>query len=163
MSSNQQIRILAKPTQSGQLFQEVGCESRSTLKGLWFRESDKRGVGILGIASLASLKATRGGNRGVNARLIIKIQEILDDSTITRDRKIHELDKKLQDLDDNIKTAERLDLVILQRLQRMRWKTRLQTHTTPTWSYTTFVTRRSTSLRGKRKKKTTRKPLIKQQ
>lgn len=68
------------------------------------------------MATLGTLISRRGGNRGVVTRLLGKLNAIMTDQTLDRDRKIHELNKKLQDLHDKIKVIETLDAEILQNL-----------------------------------------------
>lgn len=58
------------------------------------------------MATLGSLISRRGGNRGVVTRLLGKINAITTDQTLDRARKIHELNKKLQDLHDKIKVID---------------------------------------------------------
>ncbi|EFX75646.1 hypothetical protein DAPPUDRAFT_323133 [Daphnia pulex] len=67
------------------------------------------------MASVASLTSKRGGNRGAITRLIAKISDIIADASMDRDRKIHELNKKL-DLYDKIKVVEALDTEIVELL-----------------------------------------------
>jgi hypothetical protein len=61
------------------------------------------------MASVATLTSKRGGNRGVVTRLIAKISDIITDAAMDRDRKIYELNKKLEDLHDKIKVVKTLD------------------------------------------------------
>ncbi|XP_045023635.1 uncharacterized protein LOC123468017 [Daphnia magna] len=58
------------------------------------------------MASVATLTSKRGGNRGAVTRLITKLSDIITDATMHRDRKIYELNKKLEDLHDKIKVVE---------------------------------------------------------
>ena len=59
--------------------------------------------------TLQALTQKRGGNRGAVTRLLTKLQGIVDDTTLDRDLKIYELDKKLQDLRSKLKLIETLD------------------------------------------------------
>ena len=59
--------------------------------------------------TLQALTQKRGGNRGAVTRLLTKLQGIVDDTTLDRDLKIYELDKKLQDLHSKLKLIETLD------------------------------------------------------
>ncbi|KAI9558403.1 hypothetical protein GHT06_015183 [Daphnia sinensis] len=68
------------------------------------------------MATLGSLISKRGGNRGVVTRLLRRINNIMSDQAMERDRKIHELNKKLQKLHDKIKVLETLDSEIVQLL-----------------------------------------------
>ncbi|XP_057379667.1 uncharacterized protein LOC130701905 [Daphnia carinata] len=61
------------------------------------------------MASLNALGSKRAGNRGAVTRLIPKIQSIIDDQTMDKDQKVHELEKKLLDLHNKIKIIENLD------------------------------------------------------
>ena len=63
--------------------------------------------------NLASLKSKRVGNRGAVTRLINKITDIIADAGMDRDRKIYELNKKLEDLYSKIKIVESLDSEIV--------------------------------------------------
>ena len=68
------------------------------------------------MANVASLTSKRGGNRGSVTNLINKLSDIIADATMERDRKIHELNKKLEDLHDKIKLVESLDSEIIELL-----------------------------------------------
>ena len=68
------------------------------------------------MANVASLTSKRGGNRGAVTKLITKLSDIIADVTMERDRKIHELNKKLEDLHDKIKLVESLDSEIIELL-----------------------------------------------
>jgi acetolactate synthase small subunit len=68
------------------------------------------------MANVASLTSRRGGNHVAVARLIAKISDIVNDAAMDRDRKIHELNKKLGDLHDKIKVVETLDTEIVELL-----------------------------------------------
>ncbi|EFX80206.1 hypothetical protein DAPPUDRAFT_244003 [Daphnia pulex] len=68
------------------------------------------------MASVATLTSKRGGNRGAVTRLIAKLSDIINDAAMDRDRKIHELNKKLEDLHDKIKVVETLDSEIVELL-----------------------------------------------
>ena len=59
--------------------------------------------------TLQALTQKRGGNRGAVTRLLTKLQGIVDDTTLDRDLRIYELDKKLQDLHSKLKLIETLD------------------------------------------------------
>ncbi|XP_057377031.1 uncharacterized protein LOC130698388 [Daphnia carinata] len=61
------------------------------------------------MASINSLVSRRAGNRGAVTRLLPKIQAIIDDRLMEKERKIHELNRKLMDLHNKIKTIEALD------------------------------------------------------
>ncbi len=65
------------------------------------------------MSNVASLTSKRGGNRGAVTRLINKISDIIADAAMDRDRKIYELNKKLEDLHDKIKVVEALDSEIV--------------------------------------------------
>ena len=56
--------------------------------------------------ALQTLTQKRGGNRGVVTKRLAKLQDIVDDTTLDRDLKIYELDKKLQDLHAKLKLIE---------------------------------------------------------
>ena len=58
----------------------------------------------------------RDGNRGAVTQLITKLSNIIADATMDRDRKIHELNKKLEDLHDKNKVIEALDFEIVELL-----------------------------------------------
>lgn len=59
--------------------------------------------------ALKTLTQKRGGNRGTVTKLLTKLQSIVDDTTLDRDLKIYELEKKLQDLHSKIKHIQILD------------------------------------------------------
>ena len=68
------------------------------------------------MANVTSLTSKRGGNRGQVTKLITKLSDIIADATMDRDRKIHELNKRLEDLHDKIKVVEALDFEIVELL-----------------------------------------------
>jgi hypothetical protein len=68
------------------------------------------------MANVASLTSKHGGNRGAVTKIITKLSDIIADATMERDRKIHELNKKLEDLHDKIKLVESLDSEIIELL-----------------------------------------------
>lgn len=51
-------------------------------------------------------------------RLLGRINAIMSDQAMERDRKIHEFNKKLQELHDKIKVIETLDSEIIQMLNK---------------------------------------------
>jgi hypothetical protein len=69
------------------------------------------------MASLRSLIQKRGGNRTATTKLITQaIKNNIDYATNPRDRKIHLLTKKLEDLHTKLKALETLDTAILENL-----------------------------------------------
>ena len=69
------------------------------------------------MASWASLKSKRVGNRGAITRLINKITDIIAGAAMDRDPKIYKLNKKLEDLHGTIKIIESLDSEIVDLLR----------------------------------------------
>jgi len=61
------------------------------------------------IMALQTLTQKQGGNRWSVTKLLTKLQDIVDDTTLDRDLKIYELDKKLQDLHSKLKLIQSLD------------------------------------------------------
>lgn len=68
------------------------------------------------MASLRSLIQKRGGNRTATTNLIQAINNNIADATVPRDRKIHLLMKKLEDLHTKLKAFETLDAAIVENL-----------------------------------------------
>ena len=66
------------------------------------------------MASLRSLIEKRGGNRTATTKLIQAIKNSIADATVPRDRKIHLLTKKLEDLHTKLKALETLDAAIVE-------------------------------------------------
>lgn len=56
-----------------------------------------------------NLTHKRAGNRSSITKLLNKIKGIVEDNSIDRDLKIHELDKKLADLHNKLKTLQSFD------------------------------------------------------
>ncbi|EFX75852.1 hypothetical protein DAPPUDRAFT_322943 [Daphnia pulex] len=66
------------------------------------------------MGNVACLTSKRGGNPGAVIRLITKISDIIADVAMDRDRKIYELSKKLEDLNEKIKAVEALETEIIE-------------------------------------------------
>jgi hypothetical protein len=68
------------------------------------------------MASIRSLISKRGENRTATTKLIQAINATIADAAIPRDRKIHLLTKKLEDLHTKLKHMEKLDTEIVDNL-----------------------------------------------
>ncbi len=68
------------------------------------------------MASLRSLIQKRGGNRTATTKLIQTNNANIADATVPRDRKIHLLTKKLEELHTKLKNMETLDPAIVETL-----------------------------------------------
>lgn len=58
---------------------------------------------------MANLVQRRAGHRGYVTKLIAKIKAIIDDATLDREFKIHDLGKKIGDLHSRLKTIQEID------------------------------------------------------
>lgn len=68
------------------------------------------------MANVTYITSKSGSNRGAVTRLIANISDIIADAAMDRDRKIYELNKKLEDIHDKIKVVETLDSEIVELL-----------------------------------------------
>jgi len=81
----------------------------------------------LAMTDLTRLTALRRGNRGAATRLVNKISDIIADAATSRAQKIHELTRKIADLETKITVIEGFDNSILDELDAADLATEMET------------------------------------